>query len=380
VCFSGGGVNVRFAGGGGGGEGASFGCGRAGRTFRVSPFLQMARRRFLLQKRVLPATMDKYRVGVKDFLDWARGEGESARTVPELDNLLADYIHHVYELHDGKCRHKASNALFGLKQLLPELDSRALPISAACCKGWEKDKPSVPYPPLTWELTVVIAYSMALRGHLRMAVATLLGFDCFLRISELLGLVREDFADGSDLRTGAEYRKAGLRLGKTKTGKNQWVEPESAAVLTCLRRLVAKTGAQERIFPFTAARYRREFRSVCDELGLEARYVPHSLRHGGATRALLLGMPISEIMSRGRWQSLKSAQRYMQAGRAILLTLGLPKRVVEFGARLSGQLVSMLFPTKPEDVVLFTQLHCRVAPAPVPWRDLELGEGAAGRR
>jgi integrase len=325
----------------------------------------MARPRFLLQKRVKSQSMRKYRNGVVNFLAWAEAGGHEAPSVAALDELLADYVHHVYEEHDGACRHRASSAVFGLRHLVPALDSRALPVSAASLKGWEKDRPSVPYPPLTWEATVVIAYAMALRGHLRMAVATLLGFDCLLRISELLGLELEDFADGSDLRTGAEYRKSGLRLGDTKTGKNQFVEPESAAVLECLRRVAELTGAGEKIFPFSAPRYRREFRAVCDELGLKARYVPHSLRHGGATRLVLLGRQISAIMHRGRWQSLKSAQRYMQAGRAILLTLRLPLSVVEFGVRISGRLVSMLFPSVPEAAVLFTELHSRVAPAPV---------------
>jgi hypothetical protein len=41
--------------------------------------------------------------------------------------------------------------------------------------------------------------------------------------------------------------------------------------------------------------------------------------------------------------------------------------VVEFGVRISGRLVSMLFPSVPEAAVLFTELHSRVAPAPVSW-------------
>jgi len=39
---------------------------------------------------------------------------------------------------------------------------------------------------------------------------------------------------------------------------------------------------------------------VCRELGLSAAYVPHSLRHGGATRLHMAGVPLDDILMRGR--------------------------------------------------------------------------------
>src|SRR5690349_2648427 len=43
------------------------------------------------------------------------------------------------------------------------------------------------------------------------------------------------------------------------------------------------------------------FKSTCAALGLSERYVPHSLRHGGATRLHLQGVSIEDILLRGRW-------------------------------------------------------------------------------
>lgn len=70
--------------------------------------------------------------------------------------------------------------------------------------------------------------------------------------------------------------------------------------------------------------------------------MPHSLRHGGATRLHMAGCKLEDILMRGRWESNKSARRYVQAGRAILLSVAVPAWVAEAG-RLMAQDVVNLF-------------------------------------
>ena len=64
--------------------------------------------------------------------------------------------------------------------------------------------------------------------------------------------------------------------------------------------------------------YRHYFRATCRSLRLEScRFTPHSLRHGGATYALVhLKQSIETVMLRGRWQAAASCRTYLQAGRA----------------------------------------------------------------
>jgi integrase len=219
----------------------------------------------------------------------------------------------------------------------PTLSTRVLPFSAASMVGWVRNHPSAPYPPLTWELAVAIAVKLAAKGRKRMAVGLLLSFDSWLRVGEMVRLEKEDFTVASDLRLGAEYSRPGLRLGKTKTGTEQWVEPLHKGVV-CLTIVAQST--EPGGFSFSEAVFRREFKSACGELGLSKFYVPHSCRHGGATRAFLLGRDVRDIMARGRWKSQKSCERYVQAGRAILHTLQAPAGLAELGLLLSKNLVA----------------------------------------
>ena len=49
-------------------------------------------------------------------------------------------------------------------------------------------------------------------------------------------------------------------------------------------------------------------------------YVPHSLRHGGATCDYLYagGESLEDILFRGRWASMKSTRQYIQQGPALM--------------------------------------------------------------
>jgi integrase len=77
---------------------------------------------------------------------------------------------------------------------------------------------------------------------------------------------------------------------------------------------------------------------VCRGLQLqEHRFTPHSLRHGGATHALLhLGQSIETVMHRGRWQSVNSCRIYLQAGRAQLLQQDIDPDILSFADQVAG--------------------------------------------
>ena len=91
-------------------------------------------------------------------------------------------------------------------------------------RGWHKLHPVLSYPPLTWELTVLIALKMSVQSW-PLAVGTLLAFDCFLRVGELVGLKREDVADSSDARLGAGFK--GMRdlshIGARRRTVQRWI-------------------------------------------------------------------------------------------------------------------------------------------------------------
>ena len=289
--------------------------------------------RFLLDATVTDGTARRYRSAVLRFTRWAHAARESAVTAGELDALLVEYFHELFLSDAG--RSPASNALNGLVWLRPDLRYQ-LPLAAAAVRGWEKLVVKRSYPPLTWELALALAVRLVTGGDRAGGVAVLLGFDCMLRPGELVALRREDVLDEGDARVGSEHRGVHLRLRRTKTGPNKSVEVLEPVVIEQLRALVRDAAPGECLFPFDTAGFRRRVHYACAALGLSSAYVPHSLRHGGATRySHVKRWPVEDVMVRGRWASTKSARGYIQSLRAVQMAADVPVAVAAMGAALA---------------------------------------------
>lgn len=298
---------------------------------------------FLLEAAFAKSTLKRYQPAVAGFSAWLELQGEDPLSVEDLDRSLVDYFHHLYLLHDGRNRSLAEACKAGVEMYLPAV-KRRLHGAQLALRGWRRLRPPVPHPPLTWNLAVLIACDIARTGRARHAIGILLAFDSYLRVGELTSLRREDLADTGDIRLGGAVQGMALRLSKTKTGPNQWAEVRSADVQKLLRVVLQGTRAGQRLFPFSSSSFRQHFKAACLRRGLSRDYVPHSLRHGGATRDFLAGVPLEEVLRRGRWASTKSARHYIQSGRAILLSLQTPAQTFADAALVARDvLLSMNF-------------------------------------
>lgn len=293
----------------------------------------------LLEAGYAPATLAKYRAAVKHFYHWCRENGaDDPQHYQQLDELLADYFQSIFDENEGKGKQKAKDTLYGVQLFLPHARGKMI-VSSAIAARWSKSTPVVSYPPLTWELTVLIAVQMTRHRRADLALAALLGFDCLLRVGELMRIRARDVAFPADARMGAdrEYRVTTLAIPVAKTGKNQSVVVRDPDVIALLRGAVKAAGKARSapLFRGGAHAFRTLFKRVCAELGLSDKYVPHSLRHGGATRLHLQGVPLEDIMARGRWASAKSARTYIQASRAVLMATRPPPAMVATAVALS---------------------------------------------
>jgi integrase len=258
----------------------------------------------------------------------------------ELDHSVAAYFNASYAARGGVGKGAASHCLNGLRFYLP-FAKGSFPHAQQALDGWNKSRPKKSYPPLTWSLTVAIAVQMARHGRGDMGVATLLAFDALMRVTELTSLMREDlvFGDQFDARVDDLYRQSGARIRKAKTGTEQWCEILRPTVRNILRQYASTRFPGQSLFGFSSAEYRRFFKRICAELGLSPTYVPHSLRHGGATLLFLLGVHMDRILIRGRWSERKSARIYIQRGRALLLAMSVPIDVARAGQFLAKHLI-----------------------------------------
>lgn len=291
-----------------------------------------------------PSTLRAYNLNLNKFLHFTRlSLSKLILLAPAIiDQRLAEYIDDSFAKrgsYDYACQ-----ALFGLVYRHPPLRLH-LGESRMRLRGWKKLKHHHSHPPITYELTVVFAATMSKWGRHAEAVATLLAFDCFLRVGELTRLQYHDVVMPNDPRLGSASYRMAVRLAKAKTGLNQSVELSNKQIESVLHSYLLSRPFLEHnhIFPFTPASFRTLIRQVADSLGLgDIPYVPHSFRHGGATYAHLRGSTIEQIMYRGRWLSLESARRYIQTARALLIMLTIPERLNDVGTALAPHVDTMM--------------------------------------
>jgi integrase len=268
-----------------------------------------------------------------------------------IDAMLAHFIDESFS-NNGSYEY-ACQATFGLIYACPALRFQ-LGESRLRLRGWKRLKRDRSHPPLTWELAALFALLMAKWGRHAEAVGTLLAFDCYLRVGELTRLTYSDVQLPGDPRVGSAYQRMALRLGTTKTGPNQSVELRSPQVQAVLLHYLNAYPfmRHQRIFPFTPGSFRHSLRAVAGAVGLgHVPYVPHSLRHGGATHDFLRGVSVRDVIFRGRWANHKSARRYIQTSRALLLLQQIPTQLGRDAAQMA-QLVDTVLPLLMDSVPL----------------------------
>jgi integrase len=243
------------------------------------------------------ATRSKYIKAVNSFSLWCESFGYVPSSVYHLDYYLAKYL--VYMWYTGKGKAEGSCALYGLDMLIPGLRSQ-LVWSQRSLRGYSRLLPSQPYPPLPYTVTLVISSWLAYYHSLSMAIGVILSFDCYLRAGELLNITYDDIASGRDARLGMDDdHRVHIHLRRTKTGNHKGVEVRDPYVKSLLLYLKSRHHEGAKLFPWHRSTYLRWFHKACIALHLSTDYVHHSLRHGGATRDYLNGVPIADVMVAG---------------------------------------------------------------------------------
>jgi integrase len=304
------------------------------------PFVSSPLGRFsLLHQKIKPVSQGKYVGGLRFFLEYLQLEGvmELAFEVPEvLDEFLAEYFSELFLKFDGKYRSRAANALYGCLWALPRFKGK-LPLADTALTAWSRLVPPVPHPPMSWGLALVVAANLARFVALEVGVAVLLAFVCYLRIGELCSIRVSDVAVPGDFRLSEDDASLAILLPKTKTGPNKWVTVWNLEVAELAKVCMRGKAPGALLFNMSPTEFREHFKASCKGFGLSPAYVPHSLRHGGATRDFIRGFTLEQIMELGRWASAKSARHYLQQGRALLLAIEVPVAVQDMAAVMSGE-------------------------------------------
>lgn len=293
---------------------------------------------YMMGWNVVQSTHDKYLKAVKKLIEWYDSEwdDDDPITIDQFDIMVLQYIHWCYE--HGKPKWHAETAVHGIKHFMPQLKD-CFHRSSQALTGWNKRTPSHSHPPISYEMTLVLAYQMCRSGYVEYGLGVLLSFDCLLRISELCNLQKKHVYD-SKHSSSSEYKGMVIIIPHTKNGDNQHVRIHDQSIQELIRLCCRKKKRDDYVFSFTTSQYRRVFKRFINNLGLDKRYVPHSLRHGGATRFHhVLDWSVETVLQRGRWQSINSARLYIQSGKAILLVDEIPESYIQLGQQISKDIL-----------------------------------------
>jgi integrase len=302
---------------------------------------------------VAPGTLTLYDAQIRNLFSHTRLTTLQFLSMParQLDCLVADQLQRMFDSGHSSVAYgwQLVNAVV-LRR--PDMRSR-LPISQRCMRGWARSTPSVSHPPLPWELTVTLACLLAHWGFRGPAVAMLLAFDCYLRVNEIARLRVCDVVFRSDARMGGAFAGMVVCLPSAKGGRNQSVPIRRHAVADILTLWIRSlrprsTPSQLQadttpVFGLTADRLRRLMARGGAALRLTTKYVPHSLRHGGASTDYLHSGSIDDVLFRGRWKRTEAAKTYIQCSRALLAAQHVPPHAARLGQQLEALGLPALF-------------------------------------
>jgi integrase len=250
-----------------------------------------------------------------------------------------DWLLHLHQLFTSRGKGACSRALSGVLHFFPEAKG-GMPRSAQAMKGINHAHPAKGSPPLSKEAATLIAFHQVVRRGLRFAVATLLCFDCLLRVNECLRLRREDVVEPKDQRLSGLNKTVVLNLARTKIGLQASVAVGDRAVQQLLLLVKSITPAGERLFPFSYSTFGRSVEEAQVAWGFDCTFTTHSLRKGGATLHWLEHQDQPALKLRGRWLSDRSLSRYLQPAAMGLLRNRLDRRYFRFATTLLRDPVS----------------------------------------
>lgn len=269
---------------------------------------------------VQPATKRRYTLATQAFHDFLRNEGLTLpRSKPQLDDLVCDYLEHLWSTGAG--RGQANDTVAGLQDLQPNLRHN-LPGAWRLLKTWAVNEIPNRAPPLPDHVVKAMAGWAFFKGHFSFGVSLLIGFYTMLRTGEIVGLKTGDI-----LATPTD-RQVLISLGLTKGGKRHGA---AESVILGYQPAVSLVQQWEltqgsRVFLTTSpSSWRALFNECVSALGIEAhQFRPYSLRRGGATFWFQKHQSFDRILVQGRWHTQKSARIYLTEGLAMLASMVLP--------------------------------------------------------
>jgi site-specific recombinase XerD len=298
-----------------------------------------------MESSVSATTAKQYEKDLQMFLQWVDMQyGQTTKWCTDfqkLDDLLVEYIQYRHSKDSRRgARQSCVNARAAVLLWLPN-GRTMLNASTRILSGWDKTSPMEQRIPCPYEVLLLLVNALAKtrqRQQIQIAVIIWLCFDTYLRINECINIRL------FDITLPTFESPASISLPKSKTGKNQSVLIRSPFLWKFVEYYLATTteSNQDRIFDVTPSCITMTINMFLRDWNIDLHITPHTFRHGGATYDFIKGIPMLDIIARGRWQSAKSATHYIQGGRALLSRCRIPSKMMHEGFQLAQNPVTIV--------------------------------------
>ena len=273
----------------------------------------------------------------------------------DLDRVMVIYFDELY--FKGHSVEMGSSTLAALRYFVHAIKRGGpgrMPRSAVVLRTWRRRDPPQQRLPLPW-IALCAMMGWLLFRHAAIAVELclkwVLGFRLYLRPGENDSLRTEMIVHPQPL-AGIAYGNVGLILspregnepGKTGLYDEAVIWDTEVSLHPLLLQLVQARGPNVSLWTIPADQDMELFRAASTAMHLEGLHpVRYAMRHGGASDDLLCRRhSVQEVMRRGRWRTDVSLRRYGKETRILDEVNKLPRAVLEFGAKVSANLESLL--------------------------------------
>jgi integrase len=300
---------------------------------------------FLIHAAVQPVTLKGYRHAIRTFLVYVDVE---ERPLPVcFDVLLAEFF--FFGLYcNGIHWSKGVKLLSAFNTFLPLPHlSGNFPIARRALQGYKRLKPTNHTVPMPWGVCVLFANTLLQDRRFGSMPWLLLltAFDGYLRCSDYYQVRCKDVV--------FEGNECFLIIRKPKGHTSpHHVRIRTRLLVSSIReRIRTMPRDTDRLFDFAPTQLRKVLKLFCRRFDIDAPFVPHSLRAGGATADLLKGVPFENIQRRGRWAQPQTARGYTNPSACLLSSRMMPAtttRLIEQAVRDHDILCSQIFPPEQD--------------------------------
>ena len=268
----------------------------------------MSRRTHLKFAGLQPRSISAYKIALERFLYFARAHNHALPSHVELDHSLAEYLNCMYQ--EGEAVSAGGHTLSGIKRFIPELRSQ-LPTASQFLRNWQKCHRPLRAVPISWELLQALASLCWEQGSPSTSLMLYVGFNCFLRTSEMLAL---QLCHLMPHHSKPEIAVV-IPFSKTSNGNAQVLVIKDHNIWRLSRHLKSREQSTALLWAGTSQQFRVMWGVLLECLEFRRDdYTPYGIRRGGATWHFLETASLDATLARGRWSNSKTTRSYIDDG------------------------------------------------------------------